>query len=251
MGVSSPSAVLERYSYGPFGESMAGNGSSVFRFAAREREASDLYYLRARYYDPEIGRFLGEDPVGLAGGDTNLYRYAANNPIHITDPQGKAIWFAIPIIWAGIEIGLSIYDAYDTASTLADPCKSAGEKFLAGGLFIAGAVLPGGGYSAADDIITSKPVKEGIYEFIDTTGKKYVGQSNDVPRRLQEHVDAGKLDPGTHVDTTPMPGSTKTEREIAEHQRIQEITGGVPAKDSDLVSNKKDPIGPNRRHLLP
>jgi hypothetical protein len=42
----------------------------------------------------------------------------------------------------------------------------------------------------------------------------------------------------------------KTAREIAEHKRIQEITGGVPARFSDKVANKVDPIGPGRRHLL-
>lgn len=73
-----------------------------------------------------------------------------------------------------------------------------------------GAVLPGVGYTAADDIITSTPVKEGIYEFVDTTGKKYVGQSSDIPQRLQQHVDSGKLDTGQHVDVNSIPGSTKT-----------------------------------------
>jgi RHS repeat-associated protein len=252
IAVTNGSALLGRYQYSPYGEQLSPTPGvpNSFRFAAREYEAEDLYYNRARYYDPQLRRFLSEDPLGLAGGDTNLYRYAANNPIHFSDPRGEAIWFAIPIIWAGIEVGLSIYDAYDTASTLLDPCKTAGEKWAASGLFIGGMVLPGGGYSAADDILTSKPVKEGIYEFIDTTGKKYVGQSKDVPRRLDEHVRSKKLDPNQQVDVTPMPGSTMTEREIAEHKRIQEITGGVPAKDSDLVSNKKDPIGPKRQHLL-
>jgi RHS repeat-associated protein len=253
IGVSSSTTLAGRYEYGPFGETIASatpTQGSPFRYTAREYESDDLYFYRARFYDPQQSRFLSQDPLGLAGGDTNLYRYAANNPVHIADPSGELAWFAIPIIWGAIEVGLSIYDAYDTASTIADPCTSAGEKWLAGGLFMAGVFLPGGGYSAADDIITSKPVKEGIYEFVDTTGKKYVGQSSDVPARLQQHVDSGKLDPGTHVDVNSMPGSTKTEREIAEHRRIQEITGGVPARQSDAVSNQRDPIGPRRQHLL-
>ena len=47
---------------------------------------------------------------------------------------------------------MAIYDAYDTASTVFDPCSSVQEKGIAGGLFIAGAILPGGGYSKLDDI---------------------------------------------------------------------------------------------------
>jgi len=95
----------------------------------------------------------------------------------------------------------------------------------------------------------NKNVKEGIYEFTDTTGKKYCGQSCNVPNRLKQHEKTGKLDPNQSVTTTEVFGG-KTAREIAEHKRIQEITGGVPARRSSKVSNKVDPIGPNRRHLL-
>lgn len=66
---------------------------------------------------------------------------------------------------------------------------------------------------------------------------------------LDQHVKSGKLDTNQSASTTEVLGG-KTAREIAEHKRIQEITGGVPARFSDKVSNKVDPIGPNRRHLL-
>ncbi|HVT29148.1 MAG TPA: RHS repeat-associated core domain-containing protein [Lacipirellulaceae bacterium] len=41
-----------------------------------------------RWYDPQTGRFLSEDPTGFAGGDANLYRYAGNSPTNATDPTG-------------------------------------------------------------------------------------------------------------------------------------------------------------------
>lgn len=47
----------------------------------------DLYY-RARYYYPQIGRFLAEDPSRLASGDANLYRYVQNRPMQFRDPSG-------------------------------------------------------------------------------------------------------------------------------------------------------------------
>ncbi|MFH1154915.1 MAG: RHS repeat-associated core domain-containing protein [Pseudomonadota bacterium] len=44
--------------------------------------------MRARYYDPEVGRFISEDPIGFDGGDVNLYAYVLNNPVNRTDPWG-------------------------------------------------------------------------------------------------------------------------------------------------------------------
>ncbi len=51
-------------------------------------EPNGFYYMRARYYDPQVGRFISEDPIGLDGGDVNLYAYAGNNPIMGVDPWG-------------------------------------------------------------------------------------------------------------------------------------------------------------------
>jgi hypothetical protein len=40
-------------------------------------------------YNPSTGRFLSEDPIGFASGDTNLYRYVSNRPIEYLDPDGR------------------------------------------------------------------------------------------------------------------------------------------------------------------
>jgi RHS repeat-associated protein len=45
-------------------------------------------YYRARYYDPKIGRFLSEDPIGFDSRDPNFYAYVKNNPVNAIDPTG-------------------------------------------------------------------------------------------------------------------------------------------------------------------
>ncbi|WP_086930361.1 RHS repeat-associated core domain-containing protein [Agarilytica rhodophyticola] len=59
-----------------------------YAYTGREFDAADLYYYRARYYDPQIQRFLSNDPMGFISGDTNFYRYVENNPVNFVDPAG-------------------------------------------------------------------------------------------------------------------------------------------------------------------
>lgn len=83
---------VQTISYGPFGEPLAESGDShnAMRYTGRELDIeSGLYYYRARYYDPEIGRFISEDPIGFKGG-INFYAYVANSPLIHNDPSGNS-----------------------------------------------------------------------------------------------------------------------------------------------------------------
>ncbi|MEY8746862.1 RHS repeat-associated core domain-containing protein [Bacillales bacterium AN1005] len=58
-----------------------------FRYAREIQDAlTGHYYLRARFYNPQIARFTQEDTY--RGDDLNLYAYVANNPIRYVDPSG-------------------------------------------------------------------------------------------------------------------------------------------------------------------
>jgi RHS repeat-associated protein len=84
-------SVLQTIQYGPFGDKTATTGSAnnnYLHFTGREEDTDNgLYYFRARYYDPTIGRFITEDPKGFGAG-VNFYAYAQNNPINANDPYG-------------------------------------------------------------------------------------------------------------------------------------------------------------------
>lgn len=99
---SSSGAVLERYEYDAYGErtmytaawvvktaSIYGN---FYAFTGRELDVLDngnlnIMYYRARYYDPETGRFMQRDPLGDIDGQ-NLYEYVSENPVSYSDPLG-------------------------------------------------------------------------------------------------------------------------------------------------------------------
>jgi len=89
---NSSGAAAETYTYDSFGKVTASSGSLVnpFQYTGRESDPeTGLYYYRARYYDPAVGKFLSEDPTGFDGG-SNFYRYAANSPTNFIDPLGLA-----------------------------------------------------------------------------------------------------------------------------------------------------------------
>lgn len=100
--------LVQTYIFDSFGKQTGSSGSlaNPFQYTARELDSeTNLYYYRARYYDPGTGRFGNEDPARFGGG-LNFYRYVANNPTLFVDPTGlmknnrKPIspWYPFPTI---------------------------------------------------------------------------------------------------------------------------------------------------------
>ncbi|MFZ5968694.1 MAG: RHS repeat-associated core domain-containing protein [Bacillota bacterium] len=108
--VSESGAVENQYDYDIFGNPTLTiqSYSNAIRYAGEFMdEETGLYYLRARYYDPYVGRFISEDSYW--GEDTNplslnLYVYANNDPIQFVDPTGH---------WSGSVADAGGWDAFE------------------------------------------------------------------------------------------------------------------------------------------
>ncbi|BAY62588.1 YD repeat protein [Calothrix brevissima NIES-22] len=111
--------VTDRYVYDAFGRLIGqqGNTDNEFRFTGEQFDKnSNLYYLRARYYDPENGRFISKDSFeGFQDDPLSLHKYiyAHNNPVNLIDPSGNASASEYAIL--GLIIAATVYDAYNFA----------------------------------------------------------------------------------------------------------------------------------------
>jgi RHS repeat-associated protein len=228
---------VEAVEYDPWGvATVSPGGSSVhpFGFAGGlwDRRTGLVRY-GAREYDAGLGRWLARDPIGFAGG-WNHYAYAAGDPVGMVDPTG--LWpdgppSSLPGHSSSPDLEReSAWDAFTTVLPWLIP-ESMALK-----------LLPFWRSGKACSAAAKAVAKEGIYEFIAASGKKYVGQSGNIPRRLGEHARSGKLPEGAEVVTRHVPGG-KAARQVVEQRRIDEL-GGIGKLEYEV-----NPIGPGRRHL--
>jgi RHS repeat-associated protein len=260
---NSSRAVIASHDYYPFGEEITASSqdAEALKFTGHERDlrdptktTDDLDYMHARFYNPWIGRFLSVDPIGGTPGapqSWNRYSYVQNNPVNATDPDGRAV----NLLWDGPDLVLGVAAISKlwvkalsgrqiTASDNIDAISGAvGMLPIVTGTAVAGKLVSIA--SRAEDATDAAKATEGVYEVTAKSGKGYVGQSSNMPRRLSKHVSAGKITPeaAANAKTTSVPGG-KTAREVAEQKQINQ-RGGIGE-----LENQRNPVGEKRRHLL-
>lgn len=102
--------LVNKYAYDAFGKVLNQEEATpnpfkyVGRFGVMDEE-NGLLYMRARYYDPEVGRFINKDPIGLLSGP-NVYAYTTNNAINKIDPSGlHSFYDCMRGCWDNMEAG--------------------------------------------------------------------------------------------------------------------------------------------------
>jgi RHS repeat-associated protein len=102
--VDASGGLVTQYAYDPFGNTIisGATNSNGFQYTGRENEGNGLYFYRARYYSPLLGRFVNEDPIAFGGG-TNFYSYVFDSPTNLADPSGNCpvLCEPPPIVVAG------------------------------------------------------------------------------------------------------------------------------------------------------
>lgn len=209
--------------YLPYGGSVEGEKNDVGYTGHKFDTALNLSYMEARYYDPLIGRFYSNDPVGFMEKDIstfNRYSYVGNDPYNYTDPSGEAAQ------------GILVVAAAAAAACARSPaCRKA---------------VAEGAQKVKKKYFTRKQREERHEE----AGKKceYCGKDTQMDEPFQE--DSAE---GDHIDPVSKGGETTDEnhasacRECNQEKKDKDLgTGFKPKKPNDrikkLIEEKlKDP----------
>ncbi|MCX7922713.1 MAG: PA14 domain-containing protein [Clostridia bacterium] len=122
--------VIDRFQYGPFGELVEHTGTTVTPFQYNGSygvmtDSNGLYYMRARYYNPEIKQFINQDTLKgniYEGQSLNRYAYVNGNPVSYIDPLGH---FAIGSYFTNPFEGFTAHDYLDGLGLIPGPVGTA------------------------------------------------------------------------------------------------------------------------------
>ncbi len=116
--------VFLRHDYGAWSETLPGGfdnvpGGMPYGFVGalgvKTDADSGLAYMRQRWYDPLLQRFISRDPIGLRGGP-NLYSYVGNSPTNAVDPSGTTFTVNASGAARAVRVGGAAWTALEMAA---------------------------------------------------------------------------------------------------------------------------------------
>ncbi len=166
---NSAGAVTLTRQYDAWGNLEQGADQPGYAFTGREWDPeTGLYYYRARYYDPKVGRFISEDPIGFEEG-VNFFQYTRSKPTMGTDPLGLSFWssFGRGVLEGAITTAVVV----GTAAAIVAVAPAAAAA-VTGTLMVVGAV----GIVGAVASVVADPSEDNVgYTLGSLTGSALVG----------------------------------------------------------------------------
>jgi RHS repeat-associated protein len=161
---------------------------TLYGFTGRERDAeTGLNYHRARYYDPVIGRWLSDDPISFAAGDSNIQRYVGNDPVNFKDPTGhEGFWSDY---WHFLTNPSDMDDDLETAFYVSVGVAGVAGA-AAGGLAVAGygALSVGAAWAAVKPLVIGIGKEVAEYYFEEYTGIPVIVDPADVCEQAAKYI---------------------------------------------------------------
>lgn len=172
--------ITKTFDYRPYGQRALGQPPDGPGYTGHVNDPdTDLVYMQARYYDPEMGRFLSADPVGPKPGDLfgfNRYTYANNNPVVNIDPDGRETGPTYSAIYRldggvpqtyvsaddrvgpAIQIGMSLLPIVGDGVNIGEAIRN--PSLVTIGAATLGVIAPAGGSAMARALKEAEAVKE-------------------------------------------------------------------------------------------
>jgi len=232
--------LAQTYAYNTFGKTTdTGSLLNPFQFTGRELDAeTSLYYFRARYYDPGIGRFVSEDPLHFWGGDGDFYRYALGSPLNILDELGLSVTCTFNQVTGRLRCtddstGAAVVNTHVYSGGDEGRCPSCVNNPASQG--VKGGTIPMGWYDIGPSYTWHRKGKKDLYYTMRLT--PLLGNSwNSYRRAYDDWWKVGRTDPGIPSTLLMHGGKGGNDRtasegciivEAAERLKIAQSGGGV------------------------
>jgi RHS repeat-associated protein len=245
------------YLRNPFGATEGGDAADAsdkhtglgFTGAGSPTASGGYTYLRNRWYDPATGRFLTQDPIGLAGG-TNLYAYAGNDPVGFSDPFGlctdgppETIEVRVKVFCGGDVTDVSNYEYQTVVARLVT------DKNTLGTIEKGASLLKGGSTHFTPEKVAAEiqaTVAAGaVYTYDGATadGGQVLSLASTVGQSLAFRVDvASHLAKGTNFLHRKIGGKYQTACQVLGHEGVHLVQHRAGHNDPDDNERVAEPI---------